>query len=139
MMSNERRPRRILLGLALACVAAVACGRNDTPRVDVSVGEALEELRSDDPPIFLDVRSDTEYQQGHIEGSIHIPHTEVAERIDELRAVGDPRVIVYCERGGRSRVAEEALAAAGGFEVRHMDGDMRMWRRSNLPVVRDGG
>jgi len=105
----------------------------------VSLKDAYAEWKSEDPPIFLDTRSETEYRQGHIEGSIHIPHTEVAGRIDELRATGESRIIVYCERGGRARVAEDALAAAGGFEVRHMEGDMRGWRRSDLPVVRGGG
>jgi len=127
---------------ALLCIAVLAlvgaCGE-PAPRVDVSLKDAYAEWKSEDPPIFLDTRSETEYRQGHIEGSIHIPHTEVAGRIDELRATGESRVIVYCERGGRARTAEAALAAAGGFEVRHMEGDMRGWRRSDLPVVRGGG
>jgi rhodanese-related sulfurtransferase len=137
-MSTDRRNTGLALALCLLALA-LACDGGGAPRVDVPVGEAYEEWKSDDPPIFLDTRSESEYQQGHIEGSIHIPHTEVASRIDELRATGESRVIVYCERGGRARVAETALEEAGGFEVRHMDGDMRAWRRNRLPVVRDGG
>jgi rhodanese-related sulfurtransferase len=124
--------------LLMTCAFLVACGESAT-RSDVSVGEAYEELQSDDPPIFLDVRSEAEYEQARIEGSIHIPHTEVADRIDELRALGNDEIIVYCERGGRARAAEAALEEAGGFHVRHMEGDMRSWRRSNLPVVRGDG
>lgn len=127
---------RMLLLLSAALVLVLACNEQRPDRVDVSVSEAYAEWQSDDPPIFLDTRSETEYRQGHIEGSIHIPHTEVASRIEELRALGEERVIVYCERGGRARTAEEALAEAGGFDVRHMEGDMRTWRRSELPVVR---
>ncbi len=127
---------RMRLALLVALVLALACNDQRPPRVDVSVSKAYAEWKSEDPPIFLDTRSATEYRQGHIEGSVHIPHTEVASRIDELRAIGEERVIVYCERGGRARAAEEALAEAGGFDVRHMEGDMRTWRRSDLPVVR---
>lgn len=138
-----RRPRGArLAGIAalLVVVVCVAGCRDDGPaRVDVSLQDAYAAWQSDDPPLFLDVRTDAEYRQAHIDGSVHIPHTEVAQRIDEIRATGAERIIVYCERGGRSRVAEDALAAAGGFEVEHMAGDMRAWRRAKLPVVRDGG
>lgn len=143
MTSNEWTAMRLRKAVMAAALVALpmfwlACNTDAPERVNITAGAAYTELQSEDPPLFLDTRSATEYQQGHIEGSIHIPHTEVASRIDELRAEGETRVIVYCERGGRARVAEAALADAGGFEVQHMDGDMRGWRRSNLPVVREG-
>ena len=130
---------RKAVALALSVgLAVVLTGCSEAPaRTDVSLQDAYAEWQSDDPPVFLDVRSESEYRQAHIEGSVHIPHTEVASRIDEIRALGESDVIVYCERGGRARVAEAALAEAGGFEVRHMEGDMRGWRRSDLPVVRE--
>jgi len=108
-------------------------------RSEIALGDAYELWKSPDRPIFLDVRSEAEYQQAHIDGSVHIPHTEVASRVDELRALGGDEIIVYCERGGRARTAEDALRAAGGFHVRHMEGDMRGWRRADLPVVRGDG
>lgn len=147
--SNRSAARRTLgttRGLALACLALVAftaCGQSgggaEAGRTEIALGDAYELWRSADRPIFLDVRSEAEYRQAHIEGSVHIPHTEVAARIDELRALGDDEIIVYCERGGRARTAEDALGAAGGFRVRHMEGDMRGWRRADLPVVRGDG
>lgn len=139
-MSNERNKLAVVMAVAISCGWVLACGGDSPPpRAEVSVGEAYDAWKAEDPPIFLDVRSETEYLQAHIEGSVHIPHTEVARRIEELRALGEPRVIVYCERGGRASVAEEALAGAGGFEVQHMQGDMRGWRRADLPVIRAGG
>jgi len=122
----------------VACDGAAGGTGQGGGRVDVSLGDAYDAWKSEDPPIFLDVRSESEYRAAHIEGSIHIPHTEVAGRIAELRAADESRVIVYCERGGRARTAEAALAEAGGFEVQHMEGDMRGWRRNDLPVVRGG-
>jgi phage shock protein E len=108
----------------------------DAPtRVELPVSDAYSMFQAEAPPIFLDVRSKGEYDRGHIEGSVHIPHTEVAGRIDELRALDQTEVIVFCERGGRARVAEGALDDAGGFEVKHLQGDMRAWRRMDLPVV----
>ena len=136
MTWNDLRKTTVIASAAVATALLFACSEAP-PRTDVSLQDAYSEWQSEDPPIFLDVRSESEYRQAHIEGSVHIPHTEVASRIDELRAIGENDVIVYCERGGRARVAEAALAEAGGFEVRHMEGDMRGWRRSELPVVRN--
>lgn len=44
--------------------------------------------------VFLDVRTDQEYQQSHIPGAIHIAYNELAQRLNEL----DPSVeiITYC-------------------------------------------
>lgn len=63
--------------------------------------------------LLIDVRSAEEYAQGHIEGSINIPHTEV-DRLAEL--IGDDLarpVVVYCRSGNRSGQAEAALEKLG--------------------------
>jgi len=63
--------------------------------------------------LLIDVRSAEEYAQGHIEGSINIPHTEV-DRLAEL--IGDDLarpVVVYCRSGNRSGQAESALEKLG--------------------------
>jgi len=150
MPNRNRSTARRAMGAArlhaLACVVLLVltgCSQggegDEAGRTEITLGDAYEQWKSADRPIFLDVRSEAEYRQAHIEGSVHIPHTEVAARIDELRALGDDDIIVYCERGGRARTAEEALSAAGGFHVKHMEGDMRGWRRADLPVVRGDG
>ena len=80
--------------------------------------EALEET------LVLDVRSPAEYASGHLPGVPNVPHTELRERMDEVRelAAGRP-VRVHCQSGVRSYLAERMLRA-NGFDVKNLSGGM---------------
>ena len=128
-------PRSLLAGLGLLAALALACGEAAPPQPSVEPGAALALLRGDDPPLFLDVRTPAEYERAHIPGALNVPHTEVALRIDEIRAEGRDEIIVLCERGGRARAAREELAAAGIGGVSRLSGEMRAWRSRRMPTV----
>ena len=51
---------------------------------------------------YLDVRSEAEFNEGHIEGAVNIPHTEVGERIGEMTEDKSAEIILYCRSGGRA-------------------------------------
>jgi len=58
--------------------------------------------------IILDVRSQKEWDRGHIEGSMHIPLNQLNERLDEVKELGRP-VITCCQSGVRSANAAKFL------------------------------
>ena len=58
--------------------------------------------------IVLDVRTDAEYDEGHVENSIHIVLDELEENIDQLKALGKP-IITCCRSGARSGRAKDLL------------------------------
>ncbi len=64
--------------------------------------------------LLLDVRSAEEVAGGAVRGSLHIPHTELRERMDDVRqaAAGRP-VRVLCASGVRSAIAHRVLTGAG--------------------------
>ncbi|MEM6532542.1 MAG: rhodanese-like domain-containing protein [Myxococcota bacterium] len=70
---------------------------------------------------LVDVRSLDEWNSGHIEGAIHIPHGEVAERADEIGG-RDQTIIVYCASGVRSYWAKSTLQDLGFSDVRNLGG-----------------
>ena len=64
-----------------------------------------DELAEDMP--VLDVRTPGEYAAGRMPNSLNIPHTQLRERLDEVRAwaetnVGDQPFVVMCAAGVRS-------------------------------------
>jgi NADPH-dependent 2,4-dienoyl-CoA reductase/sulfur reductase-like enzyme/rhodanese-related sulfurtransferase len=67
-----------------------------------------------DSALLLDTRSSAEFDAGHLPGSLNIPHTELRQRLDDLRqaAAGRP-VRVLCASGWRSAIAHRVLAQAG--------------------------
>lgn len=85
--------------------------------------EAWEDLR--DRCLVLDVRTRSEFVDGHLPGSLNIPHRELRDRLDEVReaAAGRP-VRVLCASGVRAHIAHRVLAQAG-FDSASLSGGMR--------------
>lgn len=80
--------------------------------------------------LLLDVRSDEEFAAGHLEGALHVPHDQLASRLDVVLArVGGDRgrpVVTYCRSGRRSGIAKETLIDAGFTQVTNLGG-MSAW------------
>lgn len=72
--------------------------------------------------LVLDVRSAKERAAAHLPGSLHVPHTELRGRLDEVRdaAAGRP-VSVHCASGVRSYLATRILRGAG-LDARNLSG-----------------
>ncbi|SIS40287.1 MBL fold metallo-hydrolase [Salimicrobium flavidum] len=74
----------------------------------------------------LDVRSEEEYEEAHIEGAAHIYLGELPNRIEEVP--GGRPLIVQCGSGARSAIATSILQAHGITDVRNMDGGFSQWK-----------
>ncbi len=74
--------------------------------------------------LMLDVRTEVEFARGHLPGVLHIPHTRLRARLDEVReaAAGRP-VRVVCASGVRSALAHRVLAQEG-FDSASLSGGM---------------
>ncbi len=77
--------------------------------------------------LLLDVRTQDEYDAGHIEGSTLISVYELEQRLDEIEAYKDVRVLVYCRSGNRSIVASQILIDEGFNEVYNLLGGYSAW------------
>lgn len=84
LSANQNQPAQTNQQITSDPVAAV-------PRITLADAKAVFDQGS---AIFLDVRTDQDYQLSHIPGAIHIPYNELPQRLNEL----DPAVeiITYC-------------------------------------------
>ncbi|MBS1905695.1 MAG: FAD-dependent oxidoreductase [Actinobacteria bacterium] len=74
--------------------------------------------------LILDVRSAAEYAAGHLPGALHIPHTELRDRLDEVRAAAAGRPVrALCGSGVRSHIAHRLLTQSG-FDSASLSGGM---------------
>ncbi len=81
--------------------------------------------------MLLDVRTEDEWVDGRIAGSVHIPMDQLMERLDEV----DDRVVCVCAVGARSaRVAQ--FLNAQGREAVNLDGGLYAWANSGLSIER---
>ncbi len=83
----------------------------------------------------LDVREDVEWEHGHIEGALHIPLSQLPDRLGE---VPDAQTLVVCKIGGRSAQAVGWLAQQG-YDVVNLDGGMIEWADAGRPMVSETG
>jgi hydroxyacylglutathione hydrolase len=83
----------------------------------------------------LDVRERSEWDAGHIPGSVHMPYHDIHALPDGL----DPRrpIAAICGSGQRSAVAASLLERYGAGDVIHVvEGGVGTWERSGWPVER---
>ncbi len=92
------------------------------------------QLSNRENAVFLDIREDREYQGGHIPEAIHIPLSQLSQRISELSKYKDNPVIAYCRSGSRSNAAGGVLKKNGFETVYNLGGGIMAWEKANLPV-----
>jgi molybdopterin/thiamine biosynthesis adenylyltransferase/rhodanese-related sulfurtransferase len=85
----------------------------------------------------LDVREPIEVEQGMLEGAIHIPLGELAERATELPSTETP-VLIYCAAGARSYAAAEILRSLGWEDPISMAPGFNGWKKAGLPWITPG-
>jgi glyoxylase-like metal-dependent hydrolase (beta-lactamase superfamily II)/rhodanese-related sulfurtransferase len=93
---------------------------SQTPRITAVAMHELEEK-----PTVIDVRTPTEWDAGHIAGSINIPLNRLSDRLDEVPATGV--VVVHCQGGYRSSTAASMLHKAGRSNLFDLVGGYQAW------------
>ena len=116
-----------LVFLLLAVMLLTACGQdkeNDqgAAYMNITAEEAKQIMDSEEGYIILDVRTQEEYDEGHIPGAIVISHEEIAEKAEEVLTDKDQLILVYCRSGRRSKIAAEALVELGYTDIKEFGG-----------------
>lgn len=87
--------------------------------------EMLEDLIDNKSAILVDVRSASEYHQGHIPGAQHFFIGYLAKQLP--LALKDENLIIYCQSGDRSTIASSYLEANGFEHVFNYSGSYKDW------------
>lgn len=77
---------------------------------------------------LIDVREPHEHEDFNI-GGINIPVTELPFRAAEVKQTCDKPIVLYCQSGNRSMLAQKLLATQFGIEnTLNLKGGMRAWK-----------
>jgi rhodanese-related sulfurtransferase len=100
----------------------------------ISITDAVK-LQKSGKVVFIDVRSNEQFSQGHIKGSLSIPGSQLIRRFNEVKP--GSTVITYCacsaeQSSGR---AAQDLMAHGVKNVFALKGGWTEWRDRGLPTA----
>lgn len=108
----------------------------------ISPKVAFERLSSGEPPLYLDVRTASEFAAGHVPNAVNVPvmaegGVAVQSFVEDAQAAikDASSVIVGCKSGKRSTRAIDMLKSAGVEGPEELDGGFDSWLSSpDLPV-----
>jgi rhodanese-related sulfurtransferase len=122
-----------VLVVALAIILAISnlSGNSQSLSSEVSVKEAQTMVANG--AFLLDVREQSEWDEGHVQGATLIPLGELSSHLDELPK--DKTIVVMCRTGHRSAQGRNILLAAGFTQVTSMSGGINEWISEGNPVV----
>ncbi|MBE0450590.1 MAG: rhodanese-like domain-containing protein [Clostridia bacterium] len=114
----------ILSMLLLFSIGMVGCGQDqsmdDAPEViqvatvnTIDAETAIEMMASGEDFILVDVRTQAEFDEGHIEGALLLPVDQIEALSVEQLPDKDAVILVYCRSGRRSAQASKILVDLG--------------------------
>lgn len=127
---------RLMLGLIIGALVVVSIvlyfrnngfgGDNMNTFKSISQDEAMKLMETEKDYIILDVRTPSEFADGHIKGAINVPNETITILDDSVPELPrkDQLIFVYCRSGARSRQAAGKLFGMGYTNLREMGGIM---------------
>ena len=125
-------------GTAVLALAVLAYEASRARSGGQSVGPMDAVRLMNQGALLLDVRSQAEFDSGHILDARHVPQDQIASSGEVLKKYKDKVVIACCESGMRSGAAARVLQAQGFTKVVNLKGGLQAWRADNLPLVKPG-
>ena len=116
---------KMVLCIVIAFVLAFSCScdgkANNATQVPeyrkISAQQAKEMMDSGDPYVLLDVRTQEEFDGGHIKNAILLPDYEIEEKAESIIIGKNQIILVYCRTGVRSEIASKKLIEMGYANV----------------------
>jgi rhodanese-related sulfurtransferase len=103
----------LLLALAITSLTGCAAKEKVPDYKKITADEAKQMMSQNNDIIIVDVRTQEEFDSGHIENAILIPDTEISSKAESTLTDKSATILVYCRSGRRSAGAAEELSKLG--------------------------
>ena len=127
----------IIMGILSFFCSLLGCTSSSSDEQFQSVNvEQFEQVISDSAIVRLDVRTASEYNDGHVEGALNI---DVLQDSFEEKAAAllpkDRTIALYCRSGRRSKRAASILTKMG-YNVVELDSGFNGWKSAGRPIAK---
>lgn len=124
----------LLLLVTTVCFGCAQLDSTTALPADLSQEQFVQKMAAPNPPLLLDVRSQAEFDAGHIAGAVLVPHDQLKARLPELEWSKQQPIVIYCRTGRRSELARKTLHEAGFTSLAHLVGDWNGWKEAGRPI-----
>ena len=77
--------------------------------------------------ILLDVREDGEWDDGHMDGAVHVPRGVLEFKIPTVAPDKNVQIVICCARGSRAALAGQTLIDLGYTNPMYLEGGFIGW------------
>ena len=118
----------VILILIITCTAVLyGCSTGGESKMEnsyeqITPAEAKEIMDERDGYVILDVRTQEEYDEAHIDGAILIPDYEIVAKAESVLKDKNQLILVYCRSGRRSKLAADKLVTLGYTNIKEFGG-----------------
>jgi len=123
-----RLPLVLVAMLALLVASSIQA---PIPSTNLTPEEAYD-LISQQQVTVLDIRTQEEYNSGHIPDTLLLPVSELESRLNGLNS--SDHILVYCRSGYRSEEAAHILVTNNFIHVYNLEGGILQWQAQGFPV-----
>jgi len=128
---------RVGTTFSLIVLLIINCGKSaDNNARSVSVQELSSLIQSGKELFLLDVRTEPEYTQAHLEATDkRIPYDQLKPNLELLPADKNTAIYCFCRTGHRSGIAADYLVSIGYKNVYNVEGGIVAWQNKGYEVV----
>lgn len=91
----------------------------------------------DKKPVLIDVREESDWQEGHAQGAVHLSRGVIELKIEDKIPDMDTPIVCYCGGGSRSALVADSLHKMGYTNVKSLVGGFKAWKDSGSPITKD--
>ena len=103
---------------------------------EITVEQTRERLAANPKAVLMDVREDTEWQNGHAAQAIHLGKGILERDLEQTVPDQNAEIIMYCGGGFRSALTADAAQKMGYRNVHSLAGGYKALVAANWPMAK---
>ncbi|MBX2807263.1 MAG: rhodanese-like domain-containing protein [Cellvibrionaceae bacterium] len=128
----------VFIVLAISLFSAVVLAAKITIKPQFIEQNEYFSFSQREDTVVIDVRTQREFNAGHIPGAINIPHRDILRGRRSLTSYRDKNIVFYCHTGVRVGFVVDYLKKSNlsPDHIYHLRGNYRAWQARGLKIIK---